>query len=242
MEKHPTSQSFKDVISKLPWQAVVRLLMLPVIMMLVLFLIAGRTDWWEAWAYVAQAFVVLLVSRGILIVKHPEVVLERAEAGKKENVKPWDKVLMPITSLFGPLISWILIGLDVRFGWTPDLPDWIQVIALFFLIAGSGIGTWAMVANRFFSSHVRIQAERNHTVVSSGPYGLVRHPGYAGGIISWLVSPIFFSSYLAVIPAILMVILNVLRTYLEDQTLQAELPGYKEYTQRVRYRLFPWIW
>lgn len=227
---------------KLPWQAFVRLFMLIVIMLLVLFLSAGRLDWWEAWAYGAQGLLILLISRGIMIIKNPDQALERARAGEKEDVKSWDRVLMPLTALYGPLVSWILAGLDVRFGWSPDLPDWIQVIALVVLVAGSLLGTWAMTANRFFSSHVRIQTDRGHTVVDSGPYRFVRHPGYTGGLISWLAAPVFFSSYWLTIPSILMILANILRTYLEDRTLLQELPGYQQYTLKVRYRLIPGIW
>jgi protein-S-isoprenylcysteine O-methyltransferase Ste14 len=242
MSNQTNSQPAATGKVKLPWLAVVRLLMLIVIMLAVLFISAGRLDWWEAWAYGAQALLILLISRGIMLLKNPDQALERAEAGKKENVKSWDKFLMPLTSLYGPLVSWILAGLDVRFGWSPDLPDWIQVIALIVLVSGSLLGTWAMLANRFFSSLVRIQAERGHTVVDSGPYRFVRHPGYAGGVISWLAAPVFFSSYWLAIPSILMILANILRTYLEDKTLQEELPGYKEYTRRVRSRLIPGIW
>ncbi len=242
MDTQPESQPTQPENPKIPWTAVVRLFLLIVIMMVVLFLSAGRLDWWEAWAYIVQALLVLLVSRAILLVKYPDVALERAEAGKKEDVKPWDKILSPVTAVYGPLVSWVLAGLDLRYGLTPDLPNAIQVIALVVLTAGSVIGTWAMIANRFFSSHVRIQTDRGHTVVNTGLYRIVRHPGYAGAVISWLASPIFFSSYLMVIPAILMIILNMIRTYLEDETLQEELPGYKEYARKVRFRLFPGIW
>jgi protein-S-isoprenylcysteine O-methyltransferase Ste14 len=89
---------------------------------------------------------------------------------------------------------------------------------------------------------VRIQTERGHTVISGGPYRFVRHPGYAGVILSWIVSPVFFSSTWAAIPAFVAILLVVIRTSLEDRTLQAELPGYREYAQIVRYRLAPGIW
>lgn len=104
------------------------------------------------------------------------------------------------------------------------------------------IGTWAMVVNRFFSSHVRIQADRGHTVVSAGPYRVVRHPGYAGGILAWIAAPVFFSSYWVTIPSVAVITLTIIRTALEDRTLKEELPGYSEYTERVRYRLVPGIW
>jgi protein-S-isoprenylcysteine O-methyltransferase Ste14 len=173
---------------------------------------------------------------------NPEIAQERSQAGKKENVKPWDKILMPITAIYLPLISWVVAGLDKRFEWSPDLPDYIQVIALFVIILGSSIGTWAMITNRFFSSYVRIQTDRGHQVVNTGPYRFVRHPGYAGGLISWLAAPVFFSSCWIIIPTILAIIGSILRTALEDRTLLDELPGYEEFAQRTRYRLVPGIW
>ena len=242
MNDQTESRTPKSGPSKLPLTAVIRFFMTTIFMLAILFICAGRWDWWEAWAYVAMTIVVLLSSRGILIAKNPEVALERAEAGKKENVKSWDRVLMPITAIYGPLVSWVIAGLDERFGWSPDLPDYVQIIALLVIFAGSVIGTWAMITNRFFSSHVRIQTERGHTVVDAGPYRIVRHPGYAGGVLSWLAAPVFFSSYWVAVPTVLVIILMMIRTLLEDQTLQAELPGYKDYAQRVRFRLLPGIW
>ncbi len=208
----------------------------------ILFLAGGSLNWWEAWAYAAMTIIVLLSSRAVLILKNPELAQERIQAGKKENVKPWDKILMPITAIYLPLISWVVAGLDKRFGWSPDLPDPIQVIALFVIILGSSIGTWAMITNQFFSSHVRIQTDRGHQVVNTGPYQFVRHPGYTGGLISWLAAPVFFSSYWIIIPTILAIMGSILRTALEDRTLLDELPGYEEFARRTRYRLVPGIW
>ncbi len=99
-----------------------------------------------------------------------------------------------------------------------------------------------MLANRFFSSHVRIQTDRGHMVVNQGPYKYVRHPGYAGGLLSWVASPIFFSSYWVIIPTMLAITASVIRTSKEDQTLQEELPGYADYVREVKYRLLPGIW
>jgi len=223
-------------------KAALGLVSLMIVMLAVLFLAAGRLNWWEAWVYVGQALLVLIVSRVVMILKNPDTAMERARAAQIENVKTWDKVLMPLTAIYLPIISWVVAGLDERFGWSPDLPDFVQIVALVLMFLGSMFSTWAMLANRFFSSHVRIQTDRNHSVVSSGPYRFVRHPGYAGAIFSWVVSPVFFSSYWVVIPAVLAMIANIRRTSLEDQTLQDELPGYKEYTRRVGYRLVPGIW
>lgn len=221
---------------------IVRFAVLAILMLSVLFLAAGTLNWWEAWAYVVMSVIILASSRLYMILKNPDMALERAGAGKKENVKSWDKVLMPLTALYAPLITWVVAGLDKRFGWSPDLPDWIQIIALAVIVLGSLFGSWAMLANRFFSSQVRIQTDRGHRVVDTGPYRFMRHPGYLGGLLGWIATPFFFSSYWVAIPVAIAIVANIIRTRLEDRTLQEELPGYKEYAHRVRYRLVPGIW
>jgi len=110
------------------------------------------------------------------------------------------------------------------------------------LVVGLGLTSWAMIANAYFSTAVRIQSERGHTVCSRGPYRFVRHPGYVGFILQSLSAPFLLGSIWALIPGILAAVLMVIRTALEDRTLQAELPGYPEYVQNVRYRLVPGIW
>ena len=242
MNNQTPPRSTSSMGSVITWKTIIRFIVTFLFMLSILFLAAGRLDWWEAWAYAANAMIVLISSRALLILKNPDLALERLEAGQKENVKPWDKILMPLTALYLPLISWVVAGLDKRYAWSPDLPDTIQIIALVVISLGSTIGTWAMLTNRFFSSHVRIQTDRGHTVVNSGPYRIVRHPGYAGGILSWIAAPVFFSSYWLVIPTILAISGSILRTKLEDGTLLEELPGYDEYSRSVPYRLVPGIW
>jgi protein-S-isoprenylcysteine O-methyltransferase Ste14 len=224
------------------WKGLIRLILLVVIMLATLLLSAGRWDWWEAWAYTITGLLVLLGSRAFMIKKHPDLALERAQAHEKEDVKGWDRFLMPFTALIGPFISWIVAGLDQRFGWSPDLPDWIQIVALAVIQVGSLIGSWAMIANRYFSSQVRIQADRGQTVVRDGPYRYVRHPGYAGGLLSWLAGPVFFSSLWVILPTVLVIIASLVRTALEDRTLREELPGYEEYASETKYRVLPGIW
>ncbi|MBN2416907.1 isoprenylcysteine carboxylmethyltransferase family protein [bacterium] len=226
----------------IPWSLVIRFLATTLVMLAVLFIAAGRLRWWEGWAYTGMTLAVLVSSRALIILKYPDMAKERAEAGRREGVKAWDRVLLPVTAIYGPFISWIVAGLDERFGWTPDLPDYIQIIALCLIFTGSMLGTWAMTVNPFFSSHVRIQTDRGHAVIDTGPYRVVRHPGYAGGIAAWMAAPFFFSSRWVAIPCIVVIILNGIRTALEDRTLQDELPGYREYASRVRYRLIPGIW
>lgn len=211
-------------------------------MLLILLLSAGTWNWWEAWAYTILGLLILVISRVIVIWKYPDLAVERSRAPEKENTKEWDKFLMPFTALIAPLISWIVAGLDVRFGWSQSLPIWVQIAALIVIQSGSLFSTWAMLSNRFFSSQVRIQTDRGHVVVKDGPYRFVRHPGYLGGLISWLATPFFFSSWVLIFPAILAIAANFLRTFKEDQTLQEELPGYQEYAHEVKYRLIPGIW
>jgi protein-S-isoprenylcysteine O-methyltransferase Ste14 len=136
----------------------------------------------------------------------------------------------------------IVAGLDIRHGWSPRVPPTLQVAALAVAAGGNLISIWATAVNKFYSRFVRIQKERGHVVVSDGPYRYVRHPGYLGQIIFSLASALALGSVWALIPSSLFAALLVVRTALEDRTLQDELEGYKEYTQRVRHRLIPYIW
>lgn len=228
--------------SEIVKQAAGRFIFTGLFMFAVLFSSAGKLNWWEAWAYIAVVMADLLISRTLLLIKHPDRVQERMNAANKENVKDYDRVLVPFITLAAPMAAWILAGLDERFGWTPDLPDMIQMIALGMILAGVLILSRATFANRNFSSHVRIQNDRGHEVAKTGLYRYIRHPGYAGEILSWLAVPVFFSSYWVAIPSFLAIAAYIIRTNLEDRTLQDELPGYIKYTQEVKYRLLPGIW
>lgn len=222
--------------------AVVRFIFLGLLMLAALFLSAGRLDWWEGWTYIAVSLGSMMASRFYLISKDHGQVVERMEAPQAENVKSWDRPFVLLIGFLGPLIAWIVAGLDVRYGWSPDLPIEVQIAALVVLILGILLFNWALITNRFFSSHVRIQTDRGHAVVSSGPYRIVRHPGYAGDALAWLAVPFFFSSYWVAIPAVSVLLAYIARIGLEDRTLQKELPGYREYANKVRYRLIPGIW
>jgi protein-S-isoprenylcysteine O-methyltransferase Ste14 len=168
-----------------------------------------------------------------------ELIAERG--AQKKNVKPWDRILTSITIL--PLFGLFVInGLDQRFGWTGQFALWIHLTGAIGAMLGSLIFTWSMVSNRFFSTQVRIQEERNHTVATAGPYQIVRHPGYVGFILQYLSIPLILGGIWGLIPAGIMAILFIIRTALEDATLQKELAGYREYTAKVKFRLLPGIW
>jgi protein-S-isoprenylcysteine O-methyltransferase Ste14 len=206
----------------------------------ILFLSAGRLDWVMGWAMVGIYALWSGANALLLIPRSPELLAERAKR-HNEGMKSWDKLILSIIGL-ATLTKYIVAGLDFRCGWTTQLPLTIQVIALVISALGYALGTWAMVANAYFSMIVRIQEDRGHAVVSDGPYRYVRHPGYAGTTAFELATPLMLGSLWALIPGVLAAVLTIVRTALEDRTLQEELDGYRDYAQQVRYRLLPGIW
>ncbi len=207
-----------------------------------LFLSAGRWNWGEGWIYISLTLLSTLVSRVWMAKKNPDLVKERSQSLSAQNVKSWDKWLMPYVAVFGPLFVFVVAGLNERFGWKPEIPLWLEICGIPLILTGVMIATWAMLVNRFFSGTVRIQTERGHQVVSTGPYHFIRHPGYLGGVIGYLAMPLILGSAWAFIPAFAGMTVTAIRAWLEDKTLQNELPGYLEYTQTTRYRLIPGIW
>jgi len=211
-------------------QVVIQFLVLAAI----LFITSGRLGWVWAWAYLGVGATILAIN---VLVMPPELIAERGEF--KEGVKGWDRVLTTLSIL--PTLSMPMVaGLDVHFGWSPQLDLTVHLIGLACIALGQGLFTWAMVSNKFFSTCVRIY--RDHTVASEGPYQYVRHPGYVGYIVSSLATSLALGSLWALIPAGLTMGLLIVRTALEDRTLLEELDGYKEYARRVRYRLLPGLW
>jgi protein-S-isoprenylcysteine O-methyltransferase Ste14 len=204
-------------------------------------LISGAWAWWEAWIYAVLTFFGFMISRGLASRRHPDILDERARSMGLQGAKRWDKILAPVVAL-GSFVILIVAGVDKLNGWTAPYSITAKIATVIVIVLGYVLGTWALVENKFFSGIVRIQSDRGHRVVTTGPYRFVRHPGYAGALWTYLAIPILLDSIWAFIPALLLVFALVLRTSLEDQTLQAELPGYKEYTQKTRYRLFPGIW
>jgi len=136
----------------------------------------------------------------------------------------------------------ITAGLDARFGWSGSLSRGLWGLGLVIAFSSQMFVLWAMASNPFFAATVRIQGDRDHNVVRNGPYRLVRHPGYLGSVIYNLVIPLVLASWWTFIPALLSVVLLIIRTALEDCTLQAELPGYQEYSKITRFRLIPRVW
>ncbi|MBC8506336.1 MAG: isoprenylcysteine carboxylmethyltransferase family protein [Chloroflexi bacterium] len=208
----------------------------------ILFVNAGTTEWGMAWVYFGIAIVLTIGSRILARRNNPDLLQELARSQTAEDTKKWDRVLASIAALYAPMAAIIVAGLDFRNAWTNDISLLWQILALILATLGFIFASWAMIENRFFSAVVRIQKDRGHNVCNSGTYRIVRHPGYAGGIVWYVMTPLVLNSTWALIPISISVIATIIRTALEDRTLQDELPGYKEYTQESRYRLLPGFW
>jgi protein-S-isoprenylcysteine O-methyltransferase Ste14 len=206
-----------------------------------LFFSSGQWDWLMAWAYLGVSGLSQVIIGLFLVPNNPELVAERTQL-KASPEAQWDRPLVGIVSLFGPISILIVAGLDQRLGWTSLVPPAIQLIALGIVALGSLLTIWAMVSNRYFYGHVRVEKERGHSVANSGPYQAMRHPGYAGAIIFDLATPLLLNSFWAFIPAFIVTLFIFLRTALEDRYLMSELPSYRAYAQKVRYHLIPGIW
>jgi protein-S-isoprenylcysteine O-methyltransferase Ste14 len=206
----------------------------------VLFGSAGRVDVPIFWVYLAvhsgaQLAMALLVFR-----QNRDLLEERQRPG--QGAKAWDQVILRIYFLL-TLALFVVAGLDVgRFHWSDTVPLWGQIAALFGFALSFAFNIWAMAVNDFYSRVVRIQRDRGQYVVSEGPYRYVRHPTYIGSILSWVCAALALGSWLALVPVVLIAATFTVRTALEDRVLQAELYGYKEYAEQVRYRLLPGMW
>jgi len=203
---------------------------------------AGDFGWWQAWVFSLMFVAVGIGSRIWAERRHPGLLAERANFENAQDVKPWDKVLSPLMAVSVSFPMVIVAGLDHRYGWSAAFPIWLNILGFILIAAGYATAAWALAENRFFSGVVRIQTDREHAVCDTGPYRIVRHPGYAGSVLSLPGIALALSSVWTLIPAAIALVISVIRTALEDRTLQEELPGYREYAQRVRYRLVPGIY
>ena len=202
----------------------------------ILLVLGGTAAWLWAWLYLAVGVCVLAVNAVVL---PADLIAERGDP--KKNIKGWDRIITTISGVAG-LALFVISGLDHRFLWSARFAPYINVVGLIGMATGQALFTWAMASNRFFSTAVRIQTDRKQTVATTGPYRFVRHPGYVGFMLSFIATPIALGSLWALIASVLIMVLLVIRTSLEDKMLRQELDGYGEYAQQVRYRLVPRVW
>jgi len=239
MSAKTVSKEAAQTVSPRQW---LRLIVVYLLIPLVLLICGGDLDWWPAWLYSLLLFVTGIGGRMWAEQRHPGLLAERQNIESIQNAKPWDKVLAPLmaVSIGFPMV--IVAGLDHRYNWSYEFPLWLIVIGFILISLGYAFAVWALAENRFFSSVVRIQTERGHVVCDTGPYRFVRHPGYAGNVLALFGIALALSSVWTLIPAAVATIISVIRTVLEDRTLQEELPGYQDYAQRVRYQLIPGVY
>lgn len=208
-------------------------------MLALIFVPAGTLRWPEAWLLL---IFYLATVTGVMIwmkINAPGLLKERMSRNKE--IKSWDKIIM-IAYSFLLIILLAVPGLDaVRFGWS-EVSLIVKALGFIGYIPATSFAFWAMRENAYASDVVRIQEDRGHTVCTTGPYRYVRHPMYTGVILFVLCFPLSLGSLYSFIPASLIIVLFIIRTSLEDKTLLEELPGYKEYAQKVRYRLLPGVW
>ena len=218
-------------------RAVVSTVVFGAMLALSLFASARTLAWPMAWAVLALYAAFSIVG---LVVLPPELIAERTSL--PSDTQPRDLLIAGLAMLFMYPISLVICGLDVRGHWSPVLPATLRLLALAIFAVGYAISLWAAASNPFFSAVVRIQSERGHHVVANGPYAFVRHPGYAGPIVAHLALPIALGSLWGVLPALLGCGALVLRLLFEEGVLVANLQGYRDYTQRVPWRLVPRVW
>jgi protein-S-isoprenylcysteine O-methyltransferase Ste14 len=226
----------------IPWRAMIAFAIFLLLNPVILFISAGTLRWSMAWVHSGLVIVLTLGSRLAMFRWNPDLAQERANYRNAEGVKSWDRYLGVLVGIYGNLAMLIVAGLDKRFGWSSEIALWVSWLAVMVALSGFALGTWALVENRFFSAVVRIQVDRGHTVCRSGPYRIVRHPGYLGAVIFSMTTPLILGTFWALIPAGIMIVITIIRTALEDKTLQDELDGYQAYAEKTRYRLFPGLW
>lgn len=205
----------------------------------ILFISAGRIDYWQGLIYVFLGLIMSILNYTVLRVD-AELLNERSKPG--EGTKNWDKKLLGL-SLLTTISIYTIAGLDSgRFHWSPDFHWIIYLAGLILTASGQLLFLLAQKQNKFFSSTVRIQTDREQTVCETGLYKIVRHPAYMGSIIQSVGFPLLFGSLWSIIPTSLMVVILITRTNLEDKTLKGELNGYLEYANKTRYKIIPSIW
>jgi len=221
-------------------RGVLRELLFIPLSLVILLSVAGRIDWINAWMYTGLLLTLRIFYLIYMIRKNPELINERAR-GIKKDTKKFDRLFF---ALWIPLIFSVLIvaALDAgRFGWS-KIPLHYSIAGCLLSLPGYLFSMWAISTNTHFEATVRIQKDRKHTVITTGPYKYVRHPGYVGGMAAMLCFPLLLGSCWAFIPTLLIIVLFFIRTYLEDETLHRELPEYPKYARNTRYRIIPFLW
>ena len=204
-----------------------------------LFGVAGRLDWVGAWILIMIASTYFAAASAYFSRTDPGRLIERMR--RPANVPAWDRV---IVRLYPLLVLWVLAtaAFDVRRGRNAEFPSAVQLAGAVGVVAALSVVWWCTATNHFLASFARLQTDRGHHVVDTGPYAIVRHPMYAASTVLFVCVALLLGSWGALVPAAVLAALVVVRTRLEDRMLQDGLAGYREYATRVRHRLVPGIW
>lgn len=217
----------------------VRSLIAPILMGLLFFICSGSFDQPRAWIYYGMFFILSAMFNGYLLHSNPELLYHRNTF--KSDAKGWDKIIMPLAVITAFHLQSITMGLDIRFGGT-NISSGSMIFGLVLFVVSYSISSWAMMVNQHFESNVRIQKDRNHAVISTGPYEFIRHPGYLSFILGTIGAALAVGSTFGLINSIIGILLILIRTSKEDKTLQRELEGYVQYSTKVKYRILPGVW
>lgn len=218
-------------------------LFLSLLAQVIIFFAAAGEIWVSRACLLFILTFIYYVSSFIIIYRlNPEVILHRGGSAFQEDTKAWDRYILLIYTILGVYGQFFVAGWDLgHINFWPLGLEYL-VVGLPLYVVSIVLIVWAMIQNPFFEPSVRIQKDRDQKVIDSGPYRLIRHPGYLSGILFHLALPMILGSGLALIYTAIIVLILLIRTYFEDKTLQAELEGYKDYINEVRYRILPGIW
>jgi protein-S-isoprenylcysteine O-methyltransferase Ste14 len=202
-----------------------------------MFLPAG-VGWRKGWLFLTVLTVLTTAGAGYLWRTHPETFVARGKI--RAGTKAWDEVMLALL-LVSAVVVFPVAGLDARSHWS-FVPPWLTGLGYALFTFGFATFVWVLGENEFAEPTVRIQSERGHHVIDTGPYAIVRHPLHLAGLFLWGGVPLALGSYWALISVAVAALVTVVRTVLEDRTFHEELAGYREYAARVRYRLIPGVW
>ncbi|MGD2027880.1 MAG: methyltransferase [Anaerolineales bacterium] len=218
---------------------IVQVVVTTLIQGVLLFLAAGDLGWVWGWLYIGTYLVGILINAVMLFQANPAVIAERADT---QGVRGWDMLWGSLAAAVVMIGLPVAGGLDFRFGWSAQMSQVLHLVGAAVFMIGGIFFAWAMAVNAKFATIVRVGDESSHPVAMDGPYRIVRHPGYLGFCFQTLGLPLLLGTWWGYVLSVLGIVFIIIRTALEDKTLQAELPGYEKLVQQTRYRLLPGIW
>lgn len=218
---------------------IVQVVITTLVQAIIVFLAAGSLRWEWAWWFVGTYFLGILINALLLFAVNPAVIAERSD---NREMRGWDQIWATLAFMTLMLVIPALGGLDYRFGWSGEVSLTLHLTGVGLFFVGGLLFAWAMAFNAKFATVVRVGDEDSHPVATGGPYRIVRHPGYLGAIFQAIGLPLLFGSWWAFIGAGVAIFAVIVRTALEDKTLQEELAGYDKLVAQTRYRLIPGVW